>query len=76
MPLSHSNQDDAMNCPNCNTWNPDDKDLCWRCQTPMPKPPPPKKKRTAGFSAWAWVVISLLFALAMMAQCYFFPVTL
>ena len=42
----------------------------------MPKPKPPKKKQTAGFSTWAWVVISLIFALALLAQCYFFPVTL
>ena len=65
-----------MNCPNCNTWNPDDKDLCWRCQTPMPKPPPPKKKQSAGFPPWVWIVMAILFALAMLAQCYFFPVTL
>jgi len=63
-----------MNCPNCNTWNPDDKDVCWRCQTPMPKPKPPKKKRQ-GFSAWAWIGIALLFALATLAQCFFFPIT-
>ena len=63
-----------MNCPNCNTWNPDDKDLCWRCQTPMPKPKPPKKKRQ-GFSTWAWVGIAFLFALATLAQCFFFPTT-
>jgi predicted nucleic acid-binding Zn ribbon protein len=33
------------NCPSCGTWNPDDKRVCWRCQTELPKPPPQKKKR-------------------------------
>ena len=34
-----------MECPNCHTWNPDDKRVCWRCQTELPKPVE-KKKRT------------------------------
>ncbi len=33
------------NCIKCNTWNPDDKQVCWRCQTPLPKPEPPRRKR-------------------------------
>ena len=62
-----------MDCPNCKTWNPDDKDLCWRCQTPLPRPQPKKKKREGGFSTWAWVVIALLFGLAVLAQCFLQP---
>ena len=26
------------NCVNCGTWNPEDKNVCWRCQTELPKP--------------------------------------
>ncbi len=33
------------NCTNCGTWNPEDKTICWRCQTELPRPEPPKKKR-------------------------------
>ncbi len=36
-----------MDCPKCGTWNPDDKDVCWRCQTELPKPLPEKKKDPA-----------------------------
>ena len=45
------------NCPNCGTWNPEDKTLCWRCQTELPRPEPPKKKRQnlLGFPIWMWV---------------------
>ncbi|MBK6429633.1 MAG: hypothetical protein WAW03_11015 [Anaerolineae bacterium] len=32
-------------CIKCKTWNPDDKLVCWRCQTPLPKPEPPRRKR-------------------------------
>lgn len=63
-----------MNCPNCNTWNPEDKDVCWRCQTPLPKPKPPKKKGVmGGFSGWMWILIIVLFAMTILAQCFFMP---
>jgi hypothetical protein len=63
-----------MNCPNCNTWNPDDKDVCWRCQTPLPRPKPPKKKRQAGvFPWWIWVLLVAIFATTVLAQCFFTP---
>ena len=41
-------------CPNCGTWNPDDKLVCWRCQTELPKPQP-KKKETAAHHGHAGV---------------------
>ena len=34
-----------MDCPKCGTWNPDDKQVCWRCQTEMPKPVEIKKSK-------------------------------
>ena len=49
-----------MNCPNCNTWNPEDKTVCWRCQADLPKPKPPKKKRQGGFPTWTWALIVAL----------------
>ena len=64
-----------MNCPNCNTWNPEDKEVCWRCQTPLPKPKPPKKKGAmGGFSNWMCILIIVLFAMTILAQCIFMPV--
>lgn len=51
-----------MDCPNCNTWNPEDKEVCWRCQTPLPKPKPPKKRsQFGGFSNWVWLLIVVFF---------------
>jgi hypothetical protein len=64
-----------MNCPKCKTWNPDDKQLCWRCQAELPKPQPPKTKRqSTGFPTWMWIVIVVFFALTAFAQCMFIPV--
>lgn len=62
-----------MNCPNCNTWNPEDKTVCWRCQADLPKPKPPKKRSQGGFPAWTWVLLVALFSLTLLAQCYFMP---
>lgn len=48
-------------CPQCGTWNPDDKQVCWRCQTPLPKPEPKRTRREnrlfLGMPVWIWLVI-------------------
>jgi len=62
-----------MDCPNCGTWNPDDKDVCWRCQKELPKPVPDKKKTRqtfGGFPMWVWVAIVLFFAATSLGQCF------
>lgn len=52
-----------MDCPNCHTWNPDDKRICWRCQAELPKPVE-KKKRTPslflGLPVWAWIMLGAM----------------
>lgn len=62
------------NCPNCGTWNPDDKDVCWRCQHELPKPEPKKKRTTrtfAGLPVWMWVVLIVFFMAMSFGQCVF-----
>lgn len=67
-----------MDCPNCGTWNPDDKDVCWRCQAELPRPKEVKKKRSTtflGLPLWAWVAIALLiFAGPLLRNCFAMPV--
>lgn len=66
-----------MKCPNCGTWNPDDKKVCWRCQTPLPSPEEKKPKRTftiMGMSAWLFVLILVMLALPLlMGRCGTLP---
>ncbi len=57
------------NCPSCGTWNPDDKRVCWRCQTELPKPAPPKKKRQLT-SNWI-LIIALIMILVWFAMQFF-----
>jgi len=57
-------------CPNCGTWNPDDKRVCWRCQTEMPRPKPEKKPlRILGLPAWTWVILILLAVVWLAITC-------
>ena len=60
-----------MDCKNCGTWNPDDKEVCWRCQEELPKLPPPKAKRTQflGLPTWMWVAFITFFGLMAFGQC-------
>jgi hypothetical protein len=65
-----------MNCPNCNTWNPDDKDVCWRCQTPLPRPVVKEKRKPViflGLPLWAWIVVLVIFLMPMLGQCFMMP---
>ena len=63
-----------MDCPNCGTWNPDDKMRCWRCSTEMPKPPEPKKRRRPTSQTWVWVVAVLIFIVSTLIQCGVIPI--
>ena len=53
-----------MDCPNCHTWNPDDKLVCLRCQTELPRPVEKKQKQGPtlflGLPVWTWVVVVLM----------------
>lgn len=63
-------------CPNCKTWNPDDKDVCWRCQTKLPPPVEKKKKKPQilfGLPLWTWIIVVLLFIAPLFSQCLAVP---
>ena len=61
-----------MDCPKCGTWNPDDKRVCWRCQSELPKPVE-KKRRVPrvilGLPVWAWALLVAMAAIWLIAQC-------
>ncbi len=60
-----------MDCPKCGTWNPDDKQVCWRCQTEMPKPVEKKKRKPRyimGLPIWSWVLLALMLISVFAAQ--------
>ena len=57
-------------CPNCGTWNPDDKQVCWRCQTELPRPQPKKApQRILGMPLWTWVILVLMVVVWVSITC-------
>jgi hypothetical protein len=52
-----------MNCPNCGVYNPDERQVCWRCDKELPKPKEPKKRGPflTPFRMWLLLGIGLLF---------------
>lgn len=61
------------NCPNCGTWNPDDKQICWRCQTELPKPIEKKtrtQRRFAGLPLYLWIVMIFFFVMLFASRCF------
>ena len=57
-----------MDCPECHTWNPDDRLRCWRCNATLPAPEPPKKRRI-NRQTWIWIVFIVLFLLSILIRC-------
>jgi hypothetical protein len=60
-----------MDCPECGTWNPDDKLVCWRCQTELPKPVEKKIRKPRiflGLPLWAWVMLVIMLVFFVVTQ--------
>lgn len=61
------------NCPNCQTWNPDDKPVCWRCQTELPKPQPKKTRTTRRFMGmpyYLWIALVFFLLMLLTSRCF------
>lgn len=58
-----------MDCPDCGTWNPEDKLRCWRCGADLPEPAAPKQRRKGRSQAWLWVAAILFLIGATLVQC-------
>jgi predicted nucleic acid-binding Zn ribbon protein len=51
-----------MDCPNCGVYNPEEREICWRCDQPLPKPEEPKKRPTdpSAMMRRMWLVIAIV----------------
>ena len=51
-----------MDCPNCGVYNPEDRQICWRCDQPLPKPEESKKRRQDPAAAMRrmWIIIGIV----------------
>ena len=57
-----------MDCPNCNTYNPEDRTVCWRCDKPLPKPKPQKKARFTS-QQWLYIIVAIMVVLMLANMC-------
>jgi hypothetical protein len=50
-----------MDCPNCGVYNPEERNICWRCDQELPKPEEPKKKKDpASAMRRVWILIAVV----------------
>lgn len=58
-----------MDCPDCGTWNPEDKLHCWRCGTALPQLAERRRPRKGSSPVWLWVAAILFLIGAILVQC-------
>lgn len=54
-----------MDCPNCGVYNPEERQICWRCDQELPKPKEPKKRKMDSTQAMRrmWIIIAVVLVL-------------
>ncbi len=59
-----------MECPKCGVYNPEDRKVCWRCDTPLPKPEPAKKRDPQRTSqVWLYVALAAAIIIPLLRYC-------
>jgi len=58
-----------MDCPECGTWNPEDKIHCWRCGADLPEPAQRGGRHKSSSQIWLWVAAVLFLVGATLVQC-------
>ena len=59
-----------MNCPNCGTYNPEDRTVCWRCDKELPKPKPQKKRNPQkNAQVWLYIIVAIFLILTLAQTC-------
>ncbi len=49
-----------MDCPNCGVYNPEARQVCWRCDQELPKPKEEKKRGDpAAFQRRMWLIVGV-----------------
>jgi hypothetical protein len=53
-----------MDCPNCGVYNPEERQVCWRCDQELPKPETPKKPTDpAKRMRQMWIILGIVLVL-------------
>jgi predicted nucleic acid-binding Zn ribbon protein len=69
-PARISGANAKMECPNCGTYNPPDREVCWRCDKPLPAPKPEKKRNPQQAArTWLYVAIAVFVIFTLLQMC-------
>ena len=60
-----------MDCPNCGTYNPENRTQCWKCDELLPvKKETKRRDQQAGrMGPWTWIILAVLGAVWMLGMC-------
>ena len=58
-----------MNCPYCNTYNPEDRTVCWRCDKELPRPKPKKTRNPQASRIWLYVIVAAFLFYTLLQSC-------
>jgi predicted nucleic acid-binding Zn ribbon protein len=59
-----------MDCPNCGTYNPKDREKCWRCDEPLPTPEPRERRDPQKRAqTWLYVIIAIFAVITVLQMC-------
>jgi predicted nucleic acid-binding Zn ribbon protein len=59
-----------MECPNCGTYNPEDREKCWRCDEPLPTPEPEEERNPQKRAqTWLYIAIAIFFIITLLQMC-------
>jgi predicted nucleic acid-binding Zn ribbon protein len=49
-----------MDCPNCGVYNPEERQICWRCNEELPKPEEKKKRNPISAQRRMWIIVAVI----------------
>ncbi|MHB0877629.1 MAG: hypothetical protein ACYC5O_16450 [Anaerolineae bacterium] len=60
-----------MDCPNCGTYNPENRTQCWKCDELLPVKKETKRRdqQSGRMSPWTWIVLAVLGAVWVLGMC-------
>ena len=62
-----------MDCPNCGVYNPEDRQVCWRCDHELPSPEKPKKPRDPAQAMRRMWIILIVILVIWVVVTWFLP---
>ena len=60
---------EGRDCAKCGVYNPAGRDICWRCDEPLPIPKSKKKKRRLSSQHWLYIMMAVFVVVSLVQLC-------